>query len=341
MRQPLVVSYGMGVDSTAMLVGMSRLGIRPDLILFADTMAEKGETYAYLATMNAWCDKVGFPRVQVVTYTVKDFKNWPPYFGLEENCLTNGTLPSEAFGFGSCSEKWKQQPQNRHTKEWAPAIECWARGGKVRKAIGYDASPADEKRACAAKRTFKVNGDDPLYEYWYPLQEWGWNRLRCIQEIAKEGLPVPLKSSCFMCPNMKKDEVLALPREKLQRLVILEARAKPRLEGHMTQAELDQSFERKSKAWEEKAAKAKKEGKPEPARKPRRKIQGERGLIRGLWRAKMMTDFIREQGLLPGAEVDRLASSVPAELIRRNEAHAAGRKVESWGEFYARVGVGN
>jgi len=104
-RQPLVVSYGMGVDSTAMLVGMAQRGIRPDAILFADTGDEKPATYAYLERMNAWLDKVGFPRVTVIVYRVKDFKNWPEYRTLEENCLTNGTLPSEAFGFGSCSMK--------------------------------------------------------------------------------------------------------------------------------------------------------------------------------------------------------------------------------------------
>lgn len=36
-KAPLVVSYGVGVDSTAMLVAMQQRGIRPDLILFADT----------------------------------------------------------------------------------------------------------------------------------------------------------------------------------------------------------------------------------------------------------------------------------------------------------------
>ena len=45
MTGPLVVSYGMGVDSTAMLIGMAQRSIRPDLILFADTGGEKPETY--------------------------------------------------------------------------------------------------------------------------------------------------------------------------------------------------------------------------------------------------------------------------------------------------------
>jgi len=34
---PLVLSYGMGVVSTAMLVEVRRSGSRPNMILFADT----------------------------------------------------------------------------------------------------------------------------------------------------------------------------------------------------------------------------------------------------------------------------------------------------------------
>ncbi|QDU97641.1 hypothetical protein Pla8534_54920 [Lignipirellula cremea] len=44
-KPPLVVAYGLGVDSTAMLIGLQRRGVRPDLILFANTGGEKPETY--------------------------------------------------------------------------------------------------------------------------------------------------------------------------------------------------------------------------------------------------------------------------------------------------------
>jgi hypothetical protein len=39
--RPLIVTWGGGVNSTAMLVGMKQRGIRPDRILFADTGGEK------------------------------------------------------------------------------------------------------------------------------------------------------------------------------------------------------------------------------------------------------------------------------------------------------------
>ncbi len=52
--EPIIVAYGAGVDSTAMLIGLRDRGIRPDLILFADTGSEKPETTAYLTIIGAW-----------------------------------------------------------------------------------------------------------------------------------------------------------------------------------------------------------------------------------------------------------------------------------------------
>lgn len=300
-RNPLSVAYGMGVDSTAVLAGLYKLGIRPDVILFANTRSERRETYEYLPVINAWLEARGWSTVTVIEYMVGDFKNWPEYRGLEENCLTNGTLPSEAFGFGSCSPKWKIAPQDKFCEQWQPAIDAWARGGKVTRAVGYDASPVDSKRACKAN-TFKLNDGDDRFEAWYPLIEWGWDRDRCIEEIKLAGLPVPHKSSCFFCPNMRPAEVSTLSANELARIVIMEARAKPRLktvEG----------------LW-------------------RRTVKGCRGATP---KPGSMTTYIREQQLLPAEIIDALIATVPTELIRRNEAHAAGRQVETWAEFMARV----
>src|SRR5262249_26460615 len=46
-RPLFVVSDGMGVDSTAMLIALKRLGLRPDVILHADTGDEHPETVVY------------------------------------------------------------------------------------------------------------------------------------------------------------------------------------------------------------------------------------------------------------------------------------------------------
>src|SRR3546814_1634578 len=47
--------------------------------------------------------------------------------------------------------------------------------------------------------------------------------------LFRSGLPVPPKSSCFFCPAMRPHEVDALSKDELRTIVLMEARAKPRL----------------------------------------------------------------------------------------------------------------
>src|SRR5262249_27572484 len=145
---PLVVGYGVGVDSTAMLVEFARCKIRPDLILFADTGGEKPETYAYLDVIGPFLARVGLPDVVTVRYRPRR----SPYATLEGQCLHTGTLPSLAYGGRSCSLKWKKRPQDAYVRAWPPARVCWAAGGKVVRAIGFDASLGDRRRANHAGR---------------------------------------------------------------------------------------------------------------------------------------------------------------------------------------------
>lgn len=197
-KQPLVVAYGMGVDSTAMLIGLRHRGVRPDMILFADTGGEKPETYLYAPIFRQWLRDVSFPQLEVVRYQPPI----APYDSLYGNCWHNETLPSLAFGRKSCSIKWKREPQDRRVRRWTPAVEAWRAGLKVRELIGFEAG---EER-----RRYGDGGDDPNYDYWYPLMDWGWNREMCQRVIAAEGLPVPVKSACFFCPAMKKPELVDL-----------------------------------------------------------------------------------------------------------------------------------
>ena len=86
---PLVVAYGLGVNSTAMLVEFAKRGIVPDMILYADTGGEKPETYRYMPVIQAYLDKVKFPPVVTARYEPKI----APYRTLEGQCLHTGTPP--------------------------------------------------------------------------------------------------------------------------------------------------------------------------------------------------------------------------------------------------------
>lgn len=276
---PVVVAFGAGVDSTAMLLEMVAQGRRIDLVLFADTGSEKPETYAHRDLIFRWLRRRGI-RCETVRYEPRRFKHWPPYRTLDENCFTNGTLPSISFGRHSCSQKWRIEPQDRFVENWEPALQWWANGGKITKCIGYDAGARDSKRYAHAE-----GHQDPRYNYEYPLREWGWDRQDCEARIRAEGLPVPVKSACFMCGAAKPWEIRSLPVHQLRRIVLMEARAKPRLrniEG----------------LW-------------------RKSVQGRNGAER---RPGAMTDFIRQNHLLSPEEIDEIIAMAPAALLRFQDA---------------------
>lgn len=276
---PVVVAFGAGVDSTAMLLEMVAQGRRIDLVLFADTGSEKPETYEYRDLIFRWLRSRGI-RCETVRYEPRRFKHWPPYRTLDENCFTNGTLPSISFGRHSCSQKWKIEPQDRFVEAWEPAISWWARGGKVTKCIGYDAGARDSKRYAHAE-----GHQDPRYNYEYPLREWGWDRAACEARILAEGLPLPVKSACFMCGAAKPWEIRSLPIFQLRRIVLMEARAKPRL--------------RNVEGLWRKSVKGRNGAEPRPG---------------------AMTDFIRAEQLLPPDEIDAIIAMAPGALVRFQDA---------------------
>src|SRR5687767_4785495 len=121
---PLVVAYGLGVNSTAMLVEFANRGITPDLILFADTGGEKPETYAYMPVIEDYLRRVNFPPLVTVRYEPKT----APYHTLEGQCLHTGTLPSLAYGGKSCSLKWKRSCQDRFILRHFPHAELAGQG---------------------------------------------------------------------------------------------------------------------------------------------------------------------------------------------------------------------
>jgi hypothetical protein len=287
----------LGVDSTCQLVRYWQQGIRPDLIIFADIGDEKPETYAYLPVINAWLAKVDFPQVTVVRYQPKNFKNYPPYSTLFENCLTNGTLPGISFGPSTCSIKWKQSAIEAYIKNWKPAKDAWRMGERIRKVIGYDASPRDRQRF-AHSRTI----EDPRYEYHYPLVEDGITRPNCVTIIKEEIGIVPPKSACFFCLASKPNEISELGEMELKKIVIMEARAKPRLntsEG----------------LW-------------------RSTVKGCRGATP---RPGSMTTFILEQGLLKESVIKRLQEDTPKDIVRFMDRFAEGEAMPSWHDFIESV----
>jgi hypothetical protein len=205
--RPLVVSIGMGVDAIAAAIALVRIGVRIDMAIFSDTGGERPETYDYIAIFDAWLrENAGIP-LTVMRYRPPN----APYDTLEEECLTNNVLPSAALGMKSCSAKWKGQAISAYLKGypakgrrpaqegWQPAIDCWNRGERVVRVIGFDAGAKDRRRG-------SVEGDD-LFQNLFVLRELGMDRVDCANEILGAGLPLPIKSACFFCPANKPQEL--------------------------------------------------------------------------------------------------------------------------------------
>jgi len=187
---PIIVAYGGGTNSTALLIELFHKNIVPDLILFAETGAERPDTYKFIDIFNKWLCDVGFPEITVV----KSKKGT-----LEQDCLDRNVLPSLAYGYRSCSDHYKVRPQHKFVKQWQLAINCWDEGNRVIRMIGFDSG-----------EWYRMRTGDKKYDNQYPLIDWGWTRKKCIEIIKKEGLETPGKSSCFFCPSMRKNEILTL-----------------------------------------------------------------------------------------------------------------------------------
>lgn len=181
-----IVSFGGGINSTALLVLMQRRQYPIDAVLFADTGGEKPATYEHIATMNEWLTKHNLPTITTCAEAVT----------LEDDCLDRETLPGKAFGFGSCSERFKIRPMQRKAKELfgKDATICWN--------IGIHAGEAHR-------------GVFPRENLWVRrlLVEAGWAQHECVKAIREEGLPIPVKSACFFCPAMRKAEVIQLSKD--------------------------------------------------------------------------------------------------------------------------------
>lgn len=207
-----MASYGGGTNSTAELIEYANRGLHIDLILFADTGGEKPHTYKYVEMFSRWLVEHGLPKI----ITVRKAGNGET---LEENCLRCHMLPSIAYGFKSCSHKYKIQPQDKYCNNWRPAKDEWKAGRKIIKLIGYDAD--EEHRA-------KIP-EDNKYIYKYPLVEWDIGRDECIKVIEDAGLCLPGKSACYFCPSSKPTEIRQLANnypKLMERALIMESQAK-------------------------------------------------------------------------------------------------------------------
>ena len=215
----LAVSYGGGTNSTAMLCGFKTRGIKPSLIIFADTGAEMPHTYAHVEIMRAKIRE--WWNLELVTVMATRHKQpWT----IVQDCEKKKLLPALAYGSRSCSQRFKHEPMERY-------IKVWMRKNGIKeivKCIGYH---ADEGYRAAGKPTSKQLAKGLTERYWYPLIEWQWRQEDCQSAICRHGIPQAGKSACYFCPASKRSEVVRLKEnhpELLASALAIEATAQAR-----------------------------------------------------------------------------------------------------------------
>jgi hypothetical protein len=206
------ISYGGGVQSTAMLVlaAQGKLGYQVDAALFANV----GDDSEHPASLEYVRDVAmpfardnGIP-LHEIRRTRKDgtlFRSLYATVMEHDNPETvrepipvrgeNGAPLSRA-----CTESWKIR-----------VVLKWQKANGANKD-----SPARTLIGISTDEITRVKGSSSLREQTlhYPLIELGLDRSRCQTVIAEAGLPVPPKSSCYFCPfhrpsvwaEMRRDE---------------------------------------------------------------------------------------------------------------------------------------
>lgn len=189
MKRIPVWSYGGGIQTIAKLVLIAQRKIeKPVLAVFANTARERQSTWDYLNQYaKPLMDELGIRFV----IAERELATFDLYQG------TKLAIPAFIGNGGGklsigCSDHWKKRVVRRKLRQlgYGPKnpVEMW---------IGMS---LDEVHRMKHSDVKWIKNRYPLIED-YPLR-----RFECEKIIRDFGLPVPSKSSCWMCPHMKNHE---------------------------------------------------------------------------------------------------------------------------------------
>lgn len=175
MREKYIVSYGGGVDSTAMIFKLVQDKAPLDYVVFADTGNEHPETYFFVKQyMKPYLESKNIPFVTV--YPFKKRSLWI-------RCFQRKVIPDMLQRW--CTRDVKVKPIHKFYKTLKSDIIQYM-------GIDYQES-----------HRMKPSGENWITNS-YPLVDHKMNREDCIKLIESLGFPVPVKSGCFFCPYNSK-----------------------------------------------------------------------------------------------------------------------------------------
>lgn len=210
----VVLSYGMGVDSTAILLRWlvepaSRDFDLADLIVVtADTGGEFDQTIIdveqvvlpALRRHGVRFIQVGRSQrkttakgdgVAVLQDTTAPTRLYRAAYTLADEMLSAGTVP-QIGGTRMCSIHAKGNCLD-------PVIATVTAGRRYRHVVGFESDEGSRATKDALYNTDRRTG-------WYPLRDWGWDRDRCSDYIAEITGRRWLKSACGFCPFAMRTE---------------------------------------------------------------------------------------------------------------------------------------
>lgn len=162
-----VLSFGGGLQTTALAIMVAKGELEVDEVVFADTGAEKPETYWYMENYI----KPMLAEIEIPFITVRSHLDSG---SLYEHCWRQKIIPSVVDRW--CTDKFKVRP-----------IEKYYKGQNALLLVGFS---VDE--SYRAERESRMNRE-------FPLLDMGLSVNDCIMTIEQYGLPQPLRSSCYFC----------------------------------------------------------------------------------------------------------------------------------------------
>jgi hypothetical protein len=191
---------GMGINSVAYIIECTRLGIKFDVIGFANTgigrlRGEKQATYDYIQIFNQWLVDNGQPKATIIHTRNQKGR----LISLYDECYRRETLPAIVFGFKTCSQGFKLQPQDKYIKNWLKK-QGLSKNTHITKYVGYDIDEEHRIKDYSEENTTVI----------YPLVTQEWGRFECVKCITEAGLPIPPKSAYKFCPSTTPYQVVEL-----------------------------------------------------------------------------------------------------------------------------------
>ena len=190
-----IVSYGGGVQSTALLVLAAQRRIDFPLFVFANTGDDSENPATLVYVRNVAMPYAAEHGIELVerrrvlrgggTRTLLD-----EIRGQDRSIPIPARMGAGGFGRKKCTDRFKIAVVRREAKQRGATAD-----NPATVAIGISTDEIDRAGAGPGP-----DPRDPTRHVVYPLLDLGISRQDCRRLIAEAGLPVPPKSACIFCP---------------------------------------------------------------------------------------------------------------------------------------------